>query len=55
MGNAQEQTAIEIEHFKKAIHEWVLYLSQTDKDTAGRVALLERRLAKLEFDSHLRV
>ncbi len=50
-----EQLEQELEHFKRAIHEWVMYLSRQDKDVSGRIALLERRLAKLEFDSHLRV
>ncbi|MBI2133891.1 hypothetical protein HYU11_04370 [Candidatus Woesearchaeota archaeon] len=44
----------ELQHFKNSINEWVMFLSQANKETNQKLISAERRLAKLELDNQLK-
>ncbi len=49
-----EELEMELEHFKKSMNEWVMFLNQCFKETNEKMLSLERRLSKLELDSELK-
>ena len=50
-----EDIETDVEHFRKSMNEWVLFLSQQYKELAERMASIERRMAKTEMDSHFKL
>ena len=50
-----EELEAEIANFKKSMNDWVIFLGNQYKEINERMSSLERRMAKLEMDSHFKL
>ncbi len=50
-----EEVEIEVLNFRQSMNEWIMFLSQQNKEIREILHDLEKRIAKLEMDIHLRL
>lgn len=50
-----EEVEIEVLNFRQSMNEWIMFLNQQNKEIREILHDLEKRIAKLEMDIHLRL
>ncbi len=50
-----EEMELELSHFRQSMNEWVMFLNQCNMEMNERIMALEKRIAKMELDNHLRL
>lgn len=53
MQKTVEELEQEIAHFKQSMNEWIMFLSDSQKEIRERLMEMEKRISRVEMDSKL--